>query len=426
MFAQNTDAAQHLLSLLYPSIQGGSGARHRHVMASFPTPLHPRHVDPVAGVPRAHSRGAGPAVPHGSPGRRRRLDPRRCPDRLPVADARLAVAGARPALPRRRAHPGPRRGQLRAHHLRPRPRLARVGPRRRGRCRAGSRDAGVLPVADRRRQPHPPPAERHRGVAAGQRRGRAGGPAHRPRTRDLADQRRVRHLRVGRAQHRLHVRRQRLRDAPGPAPATHRGDPDPALRRLRPAAGHRHLARRGVRLRRPAPDLDRAAPRGLGGPDDGSVDLGRLQPDRHARGGPRPDHHGGLGSSQRLRPAQHRDAGLPDDGLRVRGPAALPGPGPARLPGQRGGAPTPGGDGPGRSAGHRLRVDQRGAGAHGHLGRRTAPQRGRRARSWAATSSPPSPRDGCAGWSSRPRSPTASTGTGPRTDSGSSPYSSRG
>ena len=45
--------------------------------------------------------------------------------------------------------------------------------------------------------------------------------------------------------------------------------------------------------------------------------------------------------------------------------------------------------------------------------------------SWAATSSRPSRRAGCAGWSSHPRSPTASTATGPRTACGSSPCSWR-
>ena len=142
--------------------------------------------------------------------------------------------------PRPRAHPGARRSSPTSS-----PRSSSASAwleavaHRRSRRGAGRRHARLLPVAHRRRQPHPAPPERHRVAVPGERRRRARRAADRAGSRHLADQRRLRHLRLGRAQHRLHVRRQRLRDAARPAPTAQRGDPDPALRRLRAAAGHR-------------------------------------------------------------------------------------------------------------------------------------------------------------------------------------------
>ena len=103
-----------------PSVQGGSGARHRHVMASFATPLDPSHVDRCGWCAWCSLPGRWCSrYVTGRAGRRHQLDPRRRADRLPVADARLAVARARPAQPDRRASPSSlARGQLRRHRRR--------------------------------------------------------------------------------------------------------------------------------------------------------------------------------------------------------------------------------------------------------------------------------------------------------------------
>ena len=87
--------------------------------------------------------------------------------------------------------------------------------------------------------------------------------------------------------------------------------------------------------------------------------------------------------------------------------------------------PAPGGGGPGGPARHGVRVDQRGPGADGHRGRRTAAQRRGSRRSWAARSSLTEPRALAAadGRTTR-RSPTPSTPTAPRAGCGCSPCSS--
>ena len=80
-------------------------------------------------------------------------------------------------------------------------------------------------------------------LLAGQHRRRRRGDAARPGARCLADQLALRAALVDRAEHRLRLRRQRLHHAARPAPSTHRGHPDPAARRLRPARGRRRVPR---------------------------------------------------------------------------------------------------------------------------------------------------------------------------------------
>ena len=195
--------------------------------------------------------------------------------------------------------------------------------------------------------------------------------------------------------------------------------PTRLARRLRPAAGDRRLPRRGLRLRRPPADLDRAAPRHLGRPDDGPVDLGGLRPDRHARGRDRAGDPGGLPAATA---ATDLSTILLLDSLMtafvfvvlllslVRDQRAY-------LAGEVV-RPPAGGDRPGGPARHRLRVDQRGAGADGHRRRRTAAQRGGRRGPGPRPARPPSRPAGCAGWPRAPRSPTRSTATAPTTASG--------
>ena len=143
----------------------------------------------------------------------------------------------------------------------------------RGHSGAGSGDPGVLSLAHRRRQPCPAPAQRHRRpVAVQHRRCRRGDPA-RPGPRCLADQLGLRAPLVGGAQCRLCLRGQRLHHAACPATSTYRGDPDPADGRLRPAARHRRVPRRGVHLRRPAAEVARVPAGDLGRAQPGAVDL---------------------------------------------------------------------------------------------------------------------------------------------------------
>ena len=117
----------------------------------------------------------------------------------------------------------------------------------------------------------------------------------------------------------------------------HRGDPDAAPRRLRPAARHRRCL--GVVFT--FDDLPLTwivlLPAVWAGHDHGPVDRCGLQPDRHAGGRHRPGDPGRQPALRHLRPAHHRAAGQPDGRLRPRGAAALPGARPAGPPRRRGG-----------------------------------------------------------------------------------------
>ena len=89
---------------------------------------------------RPHPGRAVAAVRHRPPRRRHQLDPRRRPARLPLARARLAVAGAQQAVRRGPgAHPRARRGRPRPHRASRWAGLAGVGASRRGGSGPGGR-----------------------------------------------------------------------------------------------------------------------------------------------------------------------------------------------------------------------------------------------------------------------------------------------
>ena len=187
------------------------------------------------------------------------------------------------------------------HPPRPGPRPPRRGAGGRGHGRAGGGDAGALPLADRRRQPHAAPAGRPRRPVRGQpgRRGRGGADGTGAGT--LGDQPRVRPAVVGRPGHRLRLRRQRLPDDPGhPQPALG-GHPHPPARPLPHPRGDRPVPGPRPGLRRVPADLAGPAPRDLGRHAARALGLGGVQPRRHARGRGGPGRPGG----ERL-PAHHR------------------------------------------------------------------------------------------------------------------------
>ena len=201
--------------------KGGRVQRHRHVLASFATPLDPSHVGPVAGVPRCSlpgrwSSSTSPRLQVGDG----QLRSAPSPDRVPVADARLALAG--PLAPQPHAGVTARPGASASMSS------PDVPGRRRlvGRGRVGAAtvvqaggDAAFYRwrIGDDNLTPHRPsdivacawPASSAPSVVLPL------GPA----PGIWLTSTRLRAVLVGRAEHRLHVRRQRLRDAAGPAAA---------------------------------------------------------------------------------------------------------------------------------------------------------------------------------------------------------------